>query len=636
MAENAAQAGPRPAEPAVAARNRAVLDELPFAERADFEDAARGFIATLPDATVSRDNGAIVWSQKQYAFIGDNPAPDSVNPSLWRIASLNARHGLFRVTDGVYQLRGLDLANMTIIEGETGIVVVDTLTCMESARAALDLYFAHRPRRPVKAVVYTHCHVDHFGGVKGVVSEAEVASGAVPVIAPDGFMEHAVSENVIAGAAMLRRAAYQFGPLLPAGPRGQVDAGLGKTTARGTVTLIAPTDLVKATGERRTIDGVDFVFQMAPGSEAPAEMHMFVPKYRVLNMAENATHLFHNLLPFRGAEVRDARAWAFYLNEAIEMFAGEADVLIGQHHWPVWGRERIGTYLARHRDLYKYVHDQTLRLMNRGLTAGEIAEELKLPASLAREWHNRDYYGALRHNVRAIYQKYLGWYDANPAHLDPLPPVEAATKYVEYMGGADAVIARARKDFADGQYRWVADVMNRVVFADPANKEARALCADAFEQLGYLSECSTWRNSYLFGALELRNGIMSAAVSQRNMDTVGAMPIGLFFDYLGVRLDGPKADGKRIVVNWTFADTNERYALSLENSALNHVARHAADAHASVILTRETLTEIMRGRTSFPAAVGAGQARIDGDAKALADLFGLFENFDSRFAIVEP
>jgi alkyl sulfatase BDS1-like metallo-beta-lactamase superfamily hydrolase len=649
MTENPAQGLPRAAEPSVAARNRAVLDELPFADRADFEDAARGFIASLPDATVLRDNGQTVWSQKQYSFI-DGAAPDTVNPSLWRMASLNTRHGLFKVVDGVYQVRGLDLANMTLVEGDSGVIVVDTLTCMESARAvdegilltcmesaraALELYYAHRGRRPVKAVIYTHCHVDHFGGVKGVVGEAQV--GAMPILAPHGFMEHAVSENVIAGAAMLRRAAYQFGPLLPAGPRGQVDAGLGKTTARGTVTLLAPTDLIATTGERRVIDGLEFVFQMAPGSEAPAEMHMFVPRYRTLNMAENATHLFHNLLPFRGAEVRDPRAWAFYLNEAIELFAGEADVLVGQHHWPVWGRERIGTYLARHRDLYKYVHDQTLRLMNLGHAPGEIAEELKLPASLAREWHNRDYYGALRHNVRAIYQKYLGWYDANPAHLDPLPPVEAAKKYIDYMGGAGAVIARARKDFAAGEYRWVADVMNRVVFADPSNGQARELCADAFEQLGYLSESSTWRNAYLFGALELRRGVMSAAVNQRNMDTVGAMPTGLFFDYLGVRLNGPKADGKRIVVNWTFTDTRERYVLWLENSALNHVAgRHAADAHATLTLPRAILTEIMRGRTTFPAAIGAGHARIEGDARALAELFGLFDDFDSRFAIVEP
>ena len=627
---------PRPPQPGVVARNAAVLNELPFADRDDFEDAARGFIATLPNAQVEREKGGLVWSQAPYAFI-DGPAPDSVNPSLWRMATLNTRHGLFEVTPGVYQVRGLDLANMTLVESDSGVIVIDTLTCMESARAALELYFAHRGRKPVQAVIFTHCHVDHYGGVKGVVSEQQVASGAVPIIAPHGFIEHAISENVIAGAAMLRRAAYQFGPLLPPGPRGQVDAGLGKTTARGTVTLLAPNVSIMQTGEKRTIDGLEFVFQMAPGSEAPAEMHMFIPRYRCLNMAENATHLFHNLLPFRGAEVRDPLAWSRYLNEAIEMFAGETDVLVGQHHWPVWSRARVKTYLAKHRDLYKYVHDQTLRLINQGLTAPEIAEELKLPPSLAQEWHNRDYYGALKHNIRAIYQKYLGWYDANPARLDPLPPVETAKKDIAYMGGAEAVLARARNDFEAGEYRWVADVTNRLVFADPANKEARALCADAFEQLGYLAESATWRNSYLFGALELRKGVMAAALNARNMDSIGAMPTPLFFDFLGVRLNGPKADGKRIVVNWTFTDTNETYTLWLENSALNHVAgRHAPDAQASLTLPRAVLTDIMRGRASFPVAIGAGQIQLSGDPKVLLELFGLFDEFDARFAIVEP
>ncbi|MCC0005863.1 MAG: MBL fold metallo-hydrolase [Methylobacteriaceae bacterium] len=627
---------PTPPAASVVERNKAVLGELPFADRGDFADADRGFIATIPEATVLTASGHQAWSQKQYAFIDDGPAPDSVNPSLWRIAQLNRRHGLFEVREGVYQVRGLDIANMTLVEGKTGVIVIDTLTCVEAARAGLALYRAHRGDRPVTAVIYTHTHVDHFGGVKGVVDEADVKAGKISVVAPNLFMEHAVSENVIAGPAMLRRSTYQFGPLLPAGPRGQVDAGLGKTTARGTVSLIAPTDLIMHTGDHRLIDGLEFIFQMAPNSEAPAEMHMYIPALKTLNMAENATHLFHNLLPFRGAEVRDPLAWSGYINEAIEMF-GEAEAMVGQHHWPVWGREKIRDYLAKQRDLYKYVHDQTLRLMNHGMTASEIAEEIKLPAALAQVWQNRDYYGAVKHNVKAIYQRYLGWYDANPANLDGLPPVEAARKYVAYMGGADAVMARAREDFEKGEYRWVAEVMNRVVFADPTNGEARELCAAAYDQLGYLAEASTWRNAYLFGAHELRNGPAKIHRAAFPPDVASALSAGSFFDTLGIRLNGPKADGKRIVVNWSFTDTNEKYVLNLENSALTYVAgRNAEKADAALTLERATLTKVMQQKTTFPEAIGAGLVKIGGDPSKLLELFGLFDTFELGFAIVEP
>ena len=627
---------PVPAEPSVVARNKAVLDELPFADRGDFADAERGFIATIPDATILTAGGHPAWSQKQYEFIDDGPAPDSVNPSLWRIAQLNRRHGLFQAAEGVYQIRGLDIANMTIVEGKTGVIVIDTLTCVEASRAAIALYRAQRGDRPVKAIIYTHTHADHFGGVKGLVDEADVAAGKIPVIAPHLFMEHAVSENVIAGPCMLRRATYQFGPLLPTGPRGQVDAGLGKNTSRGTLSLIAPTDLIMQTGDKRMLDGLEFIFQMAPNSEAPAEMHMYVPALKTLNMAENATHLFHNLLPFRGAEVRDPQAWSGYINEAMELFA-EAEVMVGQHHWPVWGRETVRDYLAKQRDLYKYVHDQTLRMMNHGMTAPEIAEELKLPDSLAQVWQNRDYYGAVKHNVKAIYQRYLGWYDANPANLDGLPPVDAAKKYVEYMGGADAIIARARADFAKGEYRWVVEVLNRVVFADPKNAEARELCACAYDQLGYMAEASTWRNAYLFGAHELRNGPAPIRRMALAPDMVSALSVPLFFDSLGVRLNGPKADGKRIVVNWTLTDTGEKYILNLENSALTYiVGRNAETADAGLTLERATLTKVMQQATTFPGAIGAGLIKMSGNPAKLLELFALFDTFDLRFAIVEP
>jgi alkyl sulfatase BDS1-like metallo-beta-lactamase superfamily hydrolase len=450
---------------------------------------------------VTGPSGNVVWSQKDYSFLDKDQAPDTVNPSLWRQAQLNRQNGLFKVVDGLYQMRGLDVSNMTLIEGNTGLIVVDPLLAVETARAGLDLYYQHRPRRPVVAVIYTHSHADHWGGVKGVTNEADVASGKVAVIAPEGFTEHTVSEFVIAGNAQRRRGLYQFGPLLPKGGRGQVDAGLGKTVSRGSLSLIAPNDLVKRSNETRNIDGVEIVFAMAPESEAPAEFYMFYPGFRVLNMAEVATHNFHNLLPLRGTEVRDALSWSKYLNEAVNAFGDNVDVVIAQHHWPVFGGDRARNFLHRQRNLYKYVHDQTLRLLNQGFTAAEIAEELQLPASLADEWENRDYYGTIRHNAKSIYQKYLGWYDGNPANLDPLPPVEAAKKYVAYMSGADAVIRHAREDFKNGEYRFVAEVANKLVFADPANQQARDLAADAYEQLGYLAESATWRNAYLYNTL---------------------------------------------------------------------------------------------------------------------------------------
>src|SRR5262249_42076593 len=571
----------KPAEPAVKALNHAVLSQLPFDKQDDFQDAARGFIATLPDALVTGPNGRVVWSQKDYAFL-DKAAPDTVNPSLWRQAQLNHQHGLFKVVDGVYQVRGIDISNMTILEGDTGLIVVDTLVSVETAKAALDLYYQHRPRRPVVAVIYTHPHADHFGGVRGVTTEADVASGKVAVLAPEGFLEHAVSEGVIAGNAQRRRSLYQFGPLLPKGERGQVDGGLGKTVSLGTLSVIPPTDIIRKSGEKRVIDGVEIIFEMAPDTEAPAELYMYYPRFKVLNMAELATHNFHNLLPVRGTEVRDALAWSKHLGEAVDTFGDQAEAMITQHHWPVFGRDRVRNFLIDQRDLYKYEHDQTVRLMNQGLTAPEIAEQLKLPASLANNWENRDFYGTVRHNAKAIYQKYLGWYDANPANLDPLPPVEAARKYVAYMGGADAVIRRARKDFKNGEYRFVAEVASKLVFADASNKEARDLAADAYEQLGYLAESATWRNAYLYAAFELRHGTSKVGRGPAlNPETVKSIPTEMLFDLLGVQLNGPKADGRHIVINWNFTDSKTHFVLTLQHSALTYVANKqdaAADA----------------------------------------------------------
>jgi alkyl sulfatase BDS1-like metallo-beta-lactamase superfamily hydrolase len=630
--------GPKEASSAVVAQHDAVLNALPFGDAADFDDAARGFLGTIENANITSPQGRVVWSLEPYGFLSEAAAPPTVNPSLWRQARLNMQHGLFEVVPGVYQVRGLDIANMTLIEGDSGVIVVDTLTSIEGARAALELYFQHRGARPVAAVIFTHTHTDHWGGARGVLSDGALAGGRIPIIAPNLFMEHAVSENVIAGPAMLRRAQYQFGPFLAKGSRGQVDCGLGKSMAAGSVALVRPTDLIMATGDTRTIDGVVFEFQMAPNSEAPAEMHFFIPRYRVLNLAENCTHNFHNLLPFRGADVRDALAWSKYLGEALSLWVGKAEAMCGQHHWPVWGRERIDTMIRQQRDLYKFAHDQTIRLMNHGLNASEIAETIQLPKSLEGAWHGRGYYGHIRHNVKAIYQKYLGWYDANPVNLDPLPPVEAGKKYVEYMGGAEALLARARADFAKGEFRFVAQAVSHLVFADPDNQAARALLADAFEQLGYAAESSTWRNAYLFGAQELRQGMPKAPPRPpMPRETLAALRTSQLWDVLGVRLNGPKAEGKHIVLNWRFSDTNESFVLTLENCALTYAeGGQSASADASFTLARATLDEVIAKQASFPEAVAAGKITFTGNAMRLAELMGLMDEFPRMFEIVEP
>src|SRR5246500_1811530 len=629
---------PKDASSAVAVQQQAMLRSLPFSDTADFDDAARGFLDTIEHAKILSASGRTVWSLEPYGFLAEAESPPTVNPSLWRQSRLNMQHGLFEVVPSVHQVRGLDIANMTLIEGDSGVIVLDTLTSIEGARAAMGLYFKHRGKKPVTAVIFSHTHTDHWGGARGVLDDATLADGSVPIIAPNLFMEHAVSENIIAGPAMLRRAQYQFGPLLAKGVRGHVDCGLGKSMAAGSVALLRPTDLIIATGDKRVIDGVEFEFQMAPFTEAPAEMPFFTPRYKLLNLAENCTHNFHNLLPFRGADVRDALAWSKYLNEALKMWGGKAEAMCGQHHWPVWGKERIDTMIRQQRDLYKFAHDQTIRLMNHGLTATEIAETIRLPQSLEGAWHTRGYYGHIRHNVKAIYQKYLGWYDANPVHLDPLPPVEAGKKYVEYMGGAEALLARAEADFAKGEFRFVAQAVSHLVFAEPDNQAARALLADTFEQLGYAAESSTWRNAYLLGAQELRQGMPKAPPRPpMPRETLAALPTSQLWDVLGVRLNGNKADGKHIVLNWAFTDTSESFALNLENSALTYTEGVQSEtADASFTLARALLDEVIARQTSFPEAVAAGKIKVTGNAMRLAELMGLMDEFPRMFEIVEP
>jgi len=635
---SAADRTQKDAEPATRHANAALAARLPFDDRSDFADARRGFIGTHQDGVIRTAKGTAVWNLPAYRFLDGEDAPPTVNPSLWRIARLNLNHGLFEVAPGVYQVRGFDLANMTIVEGASGIVVIDPLTATDTARAALELYYAHRPRRPVVAVIYSHSHTDHYGGVKGVITDADVAERGVQVIAPAGFLDAVAGENVIAGNPMLRRAQYQFGDLLRPGPRGQVDAGLGKAVARGQVSLIAPTRDIAAPVETHRIDGVEIVFQLAPGTEAPAEMHMFMPAGGVLNMAENATRHLHNFCPLRGAVVRDPRMWAHYLDEALELFGEQTEVLIGQHHWPTWGGARIRQFLEQQRDLYKYVHDQTVRLMNHGWKPAEIAEALDLPPELAREWPMRGYYGTVSHNSKAVYQRYLSWYDGNPANLNPLPPVEAARKAVDYMGGAEAVLAQAREDFARGEYRWVAQVANQVVFAEPDNQAARALCADAFEQLGYQAESATWRNAYLVGAQELRRGV--AQLAPRPMLSpalLTAVTTATLFDFIAVRLDPARVAGRTFVLNWVMTDTDERVVQTLKHSTLTQrMDRIAGDAVATATTTRAVLVDVILRRKTMAEAIAAGALRVKGDPAPLEALFEMLDDFALQFEVVAP
>lgn len=617
----------RDAESATRAANAAMAARLPFGDVADFEAAKKGLIAPVPDGVVRTAGGTVLWNLGEYAFIDGELAPATVNPSLWRMARLNMANGLFKVTDRLYQLRGFDIANMTVIEGDSGLILIDPLTTAEVARAALDLYFAHRPKRPVVAVIYTHSHIDHYGGVRGVVDGDDVKAGKVEVIAPAGFMEAVSGENVLAGLPMMRRAQFQFGTMLPRGPRGQVDAGLGKSVARGTPGLIAPTRSIVQPVEEHTIDGVRIVFQLAPETEAPAEMHMFYPALGVLNMAENACPLLHNFIPLRGAVARDPRIWAKYIGDAIALYAPNAEILIGQHHWPVWGRAAVADYLEAQRDLYKHIHDQTLRYMNKGWRPAEIAEAIDLPQGLAERWSARGYYGTVNHNVKAVYQRYLSWYDGNPCNLHPLPPAPAAKKFVEYMGGASAVIARARADFARGEFRWVAQVMKEVVYAEPANKDARELCADALEQMGYQAESATWRNAFLYGAQELRHGVFQIpGRATMGGDTLAGLATDVFFDLMAIRLDPAKAAGQSVVLNWHFTDRAEKLVLTLKHCTLTHrLGEWSEKAAASITTSRATLDAIVLRKTTAPEAIMSGALKIEGDPSRFAALFGMLD-----------
>jgi linear primary-alkylsulfatase len=621
------------------AANKALLNELSWDDTQDFELASRGFVASSDDPVITDANGLSVWDFNAYLFLEEEAAPPSVNPSLWRQSRLNALyHGLFKVCEGIYQIRSFDLSVMSIIETDTGYVVIDPLVSAETAKAGMKLVHRHVSQKPILAVIYTHSHVDHWGGVKGVVSEAEVKVGNVNVIAPQHFLEYAISENIIAGNVMTRRASYMYGNLLPKGVKGQVGAGLGQTTSTGLVGLIEPTDYITETGQKMTVDGLEIEFQLTPNTEAPAEMNFLFPQYKALCMAENCTHNMHNLYTLRGAQVRDSKAWAHFIDEAINHFAGRYDVIFASHHWPIWGTDAGVDFLKKQRNMYKYLHDETLRLANQGYTMLEIPEIIQLPAELFRAWYNRGYYGSINHNVKAIYQRYLGFFDGNPANLHPLPPQEAAEKYVDFIGGAETLLAKARQSFAEGNYRWVAQVVNHLVFADPDNQEARALQADALEQLGYQAESGPWRNFYLSGAKELRDGVMEIpAPKSVTPDTVRATPLDMFFDLLAVRLIGPKAEGKVITLNANFTDVNEQYLLKVENGVLNYTKGKQADqADATLTTTRAALDEVVLGEARLADKLAAGEANIEGGQEKLIEFLSLMDNFEFWFNIVTP
>ncbi len=619
-----------------ALHNNAVAASLPLADEQDFEDARRGLIGGAGEVVIKRADGRTVSDSRDYAF-EEGDAPASVNPSLWRQAKLNSIHGLFEVVPGIWQVRGYDISNITLIRGKTGWIVVDPLTSYETAKASLALARKHLGDVPVVAVILTHSHLDHFGGIEAVLPQAGTAQAEVPIIAPKGFIEEATSENVLAGVAMGRRATYMFGVPLEHSPRGHVDTGLGKAVARGGIGLVEPTVIVDHTPQKMEIDGVEFVFQYVPGSEAPAELAFYLPGFKAYCGAEIVNHTMHNIYTLRGAKVRDALLWSGYIDEAIERF-GDAEVVFASHNWPVWGRERGRDYLEKQRDVYRYIHDQTLRLANQGATSQEIAEHLRLPEALDQTFAVRGYYGTTRHNAKAVYQYYFGWYDGNPAHLDPLPPEQAATKYVAAMGGATAVLTQAGQAFDAGEYRWAAMLLDHLVFAEPDNAEATELLAGTYDQLGYQAESGPWRDVYLSAAHELRHGVTASVVDPETaLALLRHLPLPRFFDAMAARLDGPAAENEDLVLNFIFTDLGESWVLEIDNGVLHaHRREPDPDADVTVRLTREMLAQLSVGKAGLKEMVFSDQFEVEGSRMALVKFFSLLSRPAGDFAIVTP
>ena len=627
----------KPATQATKESQARVLTSLPFDNTEDFKLAKRGLIARPDPLIIKNDNGEVIWDMSRFDYL-NGPRPDTVNPSLWRQAKLNAIYGLFQVTDRIYQIRGFDAANMTLIEGDTGWIIVDPLTATETVRAAMEVVDRHFGKRPVKAILSTHSHADHFGGIRALASEDDLASGKIRFVAPAGFIEEAASENVIAGNAMSRRAFYMFGNPLPRTATGNIDSGLAKGVAFGTISLLTPTDLITATGQKLLLDGVTFEFQNVPGAEAPAEFIFYLPEFKALCLAEEVNAVMHNLYTPRGAKVRDALLWSRHLTDTLELFGDRMNLAFGSHHWPRWGREEAFEYISKQRDMYRFMHDQTVRLMNSGYTPTEISNMLDLPPSLRREFYNRNYYGTVSHNVRAVYNFYLGYFDAVPANLNPLAPVARAEKYIELAGGEGRAMANAQSAFDSGEYRWVAELLNHLVFADPENEDAKNLLADAYEQMGYQAESGPWRNFYLTGAQELRDGILKPSrVRTVSPDLIASVPTSMFLDFMGVRFDPEDADDLEVKINFDFTDTDEQFVLSLENSVLNNIpSKQDPEANASLKLTRALFNQIALGETSFPKEIVLGNVKFSGNPLALTRVFGRLQEFDPWFNIVTP
>ncbi|PGL72942.1 alkyl sulfatase dimerization domain-containing protein [Bacillus sp. AFS055030] len=615
--------------------NLSVYDTLNFNDRQDFIDANRGFIAPLEAKIIKDDSGEVVWDIEQLNYLNDS-APETVNPSLWRNAQLQAISGLFEVVEGVYQVRGQSYVTNIFIEGKQGVIVVDALGSNESAKAAMELYYKHRPQKPVTAIIISQSHADHFGGIQAVLKYAENPN--IPIIVPQYFIEEALSENALLGTIMARRAEYQFGKDLPDGIKGSVSVGIGPTMGSGTMSFQLPNVEIRNEVQSMEVDGVTFEFLLTPNTEAPAEMHFYIRDYKLLFVSENANKLMHQIYTVRGAKTRDALHWANSLDKTILLFENEEiDALLMIHAWPIWEKDNAINHLKLQRDLYKYMHDQTVRLANHGYTMDEIAEIIKLPKELDTYWGNRGYYGTLKHNSKGIYNYYLGYYSAHPSDLDPLPQVETGQKYVEYMGGAAIILRQAKADFEKGEYRWVAQVLKNVIMADPKNSEAKNLLADAFEQLGYQAESANWRNIYLVGASELRYGINKDNSPLDVSGIIKNMPVNEFLKLIAVKINGPKAEGRKITINVTLSDTNQLFTLNLENSVLFSRANTLDDkADVSLTIDQFAFYGTFLGLLSPEQAVGAGKLIISGDQTKLNEFLSLLDEFDRYINIVTP
>lgn len=629
-------AGFSPPSAATVSINRQLAQQLPLHDARDFDDARRGLIAAPQQLVISGPGGEPAWNMQDYAFI-TGEAPGTVNPSLWRQETLNNLQGLFEVAPDIYQIRGFDLANMTLIRGDAGWIVVDPLTNAQTADAAMRFAFAHLPAAPVTAVLFTHSHIDHFGGVLGALQAAATDVGSVQVVAPEGFLAEATSENILAGPAMGRRADFMYGSNLPRSVRAHVGSGLGKAPSPGNIGILPPTEVIRESGQRLMIDGVEFEFQIVSGSEAPAEFTFYLPRQKVFCGAELVSHTLHNLYTLRGAKVRDALAWSGFIDDAIERF-GEAEVYFGSHHWPVWGRERIREFLEVQRDTYKFLHDQTVRWANLGYTPREIAERIRLPSALQRSFHNRDYYGTVSHNSKAVYQYYFGWYDGNPAHLNPLPPVEESRRYVAAMGGGDAVLALGKQAVDEGEYRWGATLLNHLVFAEPENTDAAALLARCYDQLGYQAESGPWRDAYLTGAFELRHGKPDRGLDlAMARDMIRHAERSHFFAAMAAQVKAEEAEDAELTVNFYFTDLDENHVLHLKNAVLHHRMRPRDDnADVTINVTHDLFIEMALGTVSVRELVFSDELDIDGSRLALVQFFALVGSSDEAFSIVRP